>query len=362
MNRLLLSEAKAGMKLESNIICRSQHTGTKMLLAVSGAVLTDKLLRKLTLFDVKYVLVSSKRSFDIPNKRAYDIYANGLELLTKIFDNARVSNARGDSINLYIEKVIDFANDLIEFLRKSYTDFLNITGIKDPDNYVTYHSLDVAIYSVMLGIKLKLSDMDLLYLTIGALLHDIGMSTIPKSIFTKKCKLTPDEYITVKQHTNIGDTIKHTYPDLGMIVPTIIEQHHEKWDGNGYPKGLKGVRINKLARIVAIADVYDAMTSERVYRNAILPHVAAEYIYSKSFFDFDSNFASKFTNEVICYPLGYKLLLSTGEIGRVVEINDGNNFRPKVEIFANQYNTDVKNPYILDLLNRFDVTIIGIID
>lgn len=142
------------------------------------------------------------------------------------------------------------------------------------DTYTLHHSENVAKYAVDTAKKMGLSKdiCDVIY--IGGLLHDIGKIGIPEYILTKPGKLTDDEYAIIKNHPNIGyEMIKHVsnFNENGIL--DIVLYHHERYDGNGYPNGLKGDQIPLIARIVAIADTFDAMTSRRVYR----PELDLEY-------------------------------------------------------------------------------------
>ena len=138
----------------------------------------------------------------------------------------------------------------------------------EQDTYTKEHSDRVASYAVLIGEKLNLSEDDLYTLRLGAIYHDIGKVGISAKIVFKDTKLDDDEYIEMKKHTFIGSDILSQSDTFKNIIP-IVKYHHERYDGKGYPEGLKGEEIPLLTRIVSVADTFDAMTSNRVYRNAL---------------------------------------------------------------------------------------------
>lgn len=143
-----------------------------------------------------------------------------------------------------------------------------LSQIKEKDEYTKEHSDRVAEYSVLIGEKLGLSAKEVDTLRIGGLFHDIGKIGISDNILQKTSKLTDNEYSEIKTHPSIGVHILEEEPTFKEIIP-IIEHHHERFDGKGYPSGLQGEEIPYMAKIVAVADTFDAMTSNRSYRNAL---------------------------------------------------------------------------------------------
>jgi len=165
--------------------------------------------------------------------------------------------------------------------------------LRDP--YTGKHTTRVVEYSHLLGQELGLSPEDLELVRIGTPLHDIGKIGIDDSILRKPGKLTPAEFEIMKTHTTKGAKILEGVPDLAPVIP-IVRSHHERWDGGGYPDGLKGEHIPLLARIVAVADAFDAMTSDRPYRKGMAPEVAFAELEKQSGKQFDPDFAAAFLN------------------------------------------------------------------
>jgi putative nucleotidyltransferase with HDIG domain len=161
------------------------------------------------------------------------------------------------------------------------------------DEYTGGHTLRVSTYSILLAQELNLSPQDIDLIRIGTPLHDIGKIGIDDAILRKPDRLTPEEFEVMKSHTVKGSDIVSTVPDLRPILP-IVRSHHERWDGKGYPDGLAGEAISPLARVVALADAFDAMTSDRPYRKGMAPAIAFAEIEKQVGRQFDPTFAAAF--------------------------------------------------------------------
>lgn len=189
-----------------------------------------------------------------------------------------------------IKDINDELKDTYEQLEKAYMESIQTLRytVEAKDMYTRGHSDRVSEYSVLIGKKLGLQDSDIRLLQIGGLFHDIGKIGVPDSILLKEAKLTDDEYSQIKNHPSIGAHILSNATIFSDIIP-IVKHHHEKYDGTGYPGRLKGEEIPYLARIAAVADTFDAMTSVRPYRKALpLDIVKAEFEkYSGTQFDPD---------------------------------------------------------------------------
>lgn len=183
-------------------------------------------------------------------------------------------------------------------LRKQRDLFLNtITilaqAVELRDEYTGGHTTRVTNYSLLLGQQLELSNQELHLIRIGTPLHDIGKIGIDDAILRKAGRLTAEEFAIMQSHTVKGATILATVPDLVPVIP-IVRSHHERWDGQGYPDKLKGEDIPRLARIVAVADAFDAMTSNRPYRKGLPPEVALAEVSKQSGLQFDPDCAKAF--------------------------------------------------------------------
>lgn len=190
-----------------------------------------------------------------------------------------------------VSKKISFDKD-ISYISDDELDSVD-NALELKDQYTKEHSDRVSAYSVLIGKKLGLSDDDIKSLQTAGLFHDIGKNEIPDSILSKNSKLSDDEYSKIKNHPSVGAHLLGNNEDLKDIIP-IVEHHHERFDGSGYPNNLKGEDIPYLARIVAIADTFDAITSNRSYRNALPLDVAKDEILKCSGTQFDPDISKAF--------------------------------------------------------------------
>jgi len=203
--------------------------------------------------------------------------------------------------------------------------------IRSYDDIIYVHCVNVALICSVLGEWLHMDDADRNVLVIAGLLHDIGKIVLPKEVLSKTSKLSDEEYSLVKQHTLKGyDLVK--YKDMDERIKLAILQHHERIDGSGYPSGLSNNAISSFAKIIAIADVYDAMTSNRIYRQGICPFDVIETIEKEGYQKYDAQFLLPFLHRVTeCY-VNAEVKLSDGREGTVILLNNNQLSRPVVKV------------------------------
>ncbi len=194
-----------------------------------------------------------------------------------------------------IRKINSELKNTYSKLEKAYMESIETLRftVEAKDTYTRGHSDRVSEYSVLLGKKLGLSDEDINTLKIGGLFHDIGKIGVPDSILLKDSKLTDDEYSEIKNHPSIGAHILSNATIFKNVLP-VVKHHHERYDGNGYPGKLKGEEIPLLARIAAVADSFDAMTSRRTYRNSLTLDIVKAEIEKCKGSQFDPSCADAF--------------------------------------------------------------------
>lgn len=255
----------------------------------------------------------------------------------------------------FFNNILSVSNSLMEdiFSRKNL--LVNLVDIKSMDNYTYQHCVNVAVLSLILGIRLNLNKHDLQDLCIGALIHDIGKILTPKSILLKESGLTDSELVIMREHTTKGYDYVKNIPEISAMSRAITIQHHERYDGSGYPCKKKGKKIHKFGRIVAIADVYDALTSDRPYRRALNPSEALEYIMAGGSSQFDFEMVKTFAQIIVPYPEGTLVALSTGEYAIVEEVFQNYPLRPKVKIIKS--NIPDRINAIVNLVESIDIVI-----
>lgn len=223
----------------------------------------------------------------------------------------------------------NITDDLMRAITDNDALAVDISALKVSDEYTFKHSVDVATMSMIVAKKHGLSDSDVYEIGISGLLHDVGKSKIPNEILNKAAKLTDEEFAMMKQHSLFGYSILKEKNDLSNQIKLGVLQHHEKMNARGYPMGVGADKINIFARIISVADIYDALVTERPYKKPFSPRDAVEMIMSMTE-ELDINVMRSFLESVILYPVGTDVELSTGEPARVVENNPKYVLRPKV--------------------------------
>lgn len=223
----------------------------------------------------------------------------------------------------------NITNDLMKAISDNDAIAVDISTLKISDEYTFKHSVDVATMAMIVGKKHGLSDKEVYELGISGLLHDVGKSKIPNEILNKAAKLTDEEFAMMKQHSIFGYGILKEKADLSNSIKLGVLQHHEKMNSKGYPMGVASDKINLFARIISVADIYDALVTERPYKKPFTPRDAVEMIMSMTE-ELDINVMRSFLESVILYPVGTDVELSIGEKARVIENNPKYVLRPKV--------------------------------
>jgi HD-GYP domain-containing protein (c-di-GMP phosphodiesterase class II) len=257
----------------------------------------------------------------------------------------------------YIQSIHRIAENIVEEILAHKNIMVNLVDIKCMDNYTYSHCVNVAILSLVLSIGLGLNKKQLYDIAVGAMLHDIGKIFIPKEILNKEERLTKDEYRIIQRHSQLGyDYLKDLY-EINSLSRIIVLQHHEAINGKGYPSGLTGERIHLYAKIVAIADNYDALTSDRPYRRGLSPNEAIEYIMASGGSLFDYDLVKEFINKIIPYPIGTLVRLSNGCIASVESVTPDLPLRPKVRIVRGNHEYRIDDT--IDLFHNYNIVILG---
>jgi len=280
--------------------------------------------------------------------KAYNYYVKLKEDNTH---SGKVENAE----YLYLNKIKDLADDLILYLSDKHQIQIQFMDLKRRDDYLLKHSLNVAIYSILLGFKMNLPKDKIQILGIGALLSDIGMNNVNGRITLKKDKLSKKDKSEVMKHPVWGYKFLKENHLISPMTRAVVLQHHERLDGSGYPRGLEGDKILDLAQIVAIADTFDALTSDRPYRKALLPKYALDYITSKTGVIATTDIIKKFTEIIVPYPNGTIIKLNDDRFAIVDQQNKGYPLRPKIDLITLVNGKIQKKP--IDLLKENNLTI-----
>ena len=224
--------------------------------------------------------------------------------------------------------------------------------MKQQDTYTYQHSVGASIWAVALGRQIGLPKSDLRSLAIGGLLFDIGKLRVNPELLQATRSLSDEEFAELRSHVGFGVEMIRNSGLMNKDVLDMVAHHHERHDGSGYPNGLSGDRIPVYARIAAIVDCYDAITSHRSYARAIPPSVAIKKLYEWRDVDFQAELVEEFIQAVGIYPAGTLVELSSGEVAVVVAEYRTRRLRPKVMVLLDANKLPVTEVKIVDLLNQ----------
>ncbi|MGE7094144.1 HD-GYP domain-containing protein [Lysinibacillus sp. NPDC048646] len=227
------------------------------------------------------------------------------------------------------------------------------------DEYLYQHSFQVTLYSIAIAKELGHSAEDLRLIGIGALLHDVGKLMVPKEILTKPGRLTHEEFEIMKMHTRYGFDLLRNLHSISLLVAHCAFQHHERIDGSGYPRGLVDFEIHPFAKIIGVADVFDAVTTNRVYREKMLPSQGLAIVEAGSGTIYDVRIVNALKKAVVHYPNGVILKLSDGRRGIVSKQNTLNAALPWIRIFEEQ-NELLSATYEINLVDYPTIAIASI--
>lgn len=249
-----------------------------------------------------------------------------------------------------IDRIRDAVQGMAESVIRNPDALMWLTKLKHADNVTYDHSLNVAVHLLSLGRHLGLSREQLNTLGMAGLLQDLGKIKLPPELLRKRGELTPDELRQIHTHVAFSLEILAGQADVSTTVREIVAKHHERIDGSGYPRGLKGERIGVMAELAGLVDSYCAMSSQRTYRAALDHHRALKAVYAMGGKLFSEAVVTTFVQCVSLYPIGTLVEMSTGEVGVVIEQNRIRKLKPRVLILLRADKTALPEPQVLDLM------------
>ena len=220
-----------------------------------------------------------------------------------------------------VDKVQTAIKPIIDSVLRNQDAMAWLVYLRKRDEYAYHHSIASSVWAVILGRHLGFDRHGLDTLAMGGMLLDIGKAKLPESITNRDGKLSPAEYEAMKKHVTYGLAMVKLTPGINADVLAMIEGHHERYDGSGYPKGLKGADIPVFARVGGLVDCYDAMTSHRPWARAKSPYDAIRELNALSGVQFQKEMVEQFVQALGMFPTGSVVELNTGEVGIVVEQN-----------------------------------------
>ncbi|MFZ5639185.1 MAG: HD-GYP domain-containing protein [Bacillota bacterium] len=354
MRKISISKVFPGM-----ITARTVYSSSGHVLLSKGMSLNPMFIRRLKELGIPAIYIQEGYLGDrtevedvVSEKTRVETQQTVRRIFTEINRNKRVDIGAAKAA----------VNNIVDELLRNRRVVLNLTDIRSYDDYIFGHCVNVCILSVMTAITLEYNELQLRDLGVGAILHDIGKLLVSKDILNKPGKLAPAEMDKVKEHSKNGFDILREQQELSLLAAHIAFQHHEKVDGTGYPRGLKGGEIHEFSRLAAVADVYDALTADRVYRKAFMPHEALKIISEGSGTHFDSEVVRAFMEKVAPFPIGTIVALNTGEVGVVVDNHRKKPARPVIRLVLGAGNQNVDVLAEVDLLKNTEVEITRVLN
>lgn len=330
-----------------------------VILLSDGVELTPPLIRRLVELDIGYIHIEDglTEGIHIPEMLHEETRRSALQNIRKNFQRLSESSKIKKGYAYLGKDFTKVMEAILNDVSSQEESMIFLMDMNTSDHYLYKHSLNVCVYTIVLGIAGGYTEEQLIVLGLGALLHDIGKMQMPRRVLAKPQKLTDEEFKLIQAHTEIGYKILKDEPGIPLLAAHCAFQHHERLNGSGYPRGIQGNDIHEYAQWVALADSYDAMTSHRVYRPAMLPHQAVEVLYTGSGTLYDQKKLELFRDKVAIYPPGLTVKLSTGETGVVSSIHTSTPHRPVVRIFGDAEGQRLQTPYEIDLAKALSVII-----
>lgn len=339
-----IKDCKPGMYLGEDII---NHNGVVFL--SSGTRLTDKHLSSLANIGVDTVYIASPERVEELESDVYlfdrqlnQEFQKTIDSFKNVYQNVRMGN------QIILEELKGSITPLVTRVITNNNILGNLRMIEVADEYTYKHSINVGMVASMIGKWLGYSENALMDLALAGMLHDIGKSRIPSEIINKPARLTPAEFDVIKDHPRAGYEILSETREVNFDVLFGVLEHHEWIDGKGYPNGSAGKKIHEFARIVAVADVFDAITSNRVYKSKVSPFRAAEIVMEESATHLDPEIVQLFLSRISQFYVGNTVQLNTGEVGEIVMVNRYNLTRPLVKVKEHFY--DLSSNYRLQIV------------
>lgn len=339
-----------GMTLEEDVIGENNQ-----VIAGRATILTDKLISRLEFYNIEAVKISTETfsappapetesaaaftpasdgySEKIKKSEEFQSFSTKLEAATESFAN-ELSSMLEEKDPIDVDKLYNQIMDIIPENATTLNIFDLIHNTRNHNDPIYAHSLNVALISYVLGQWLGFPEEDVKILTVAGLLHDIGKSKVPEKILNKPGKLSSSEFEIIKNHPIYGhNLLKGRKLDNRILSATL--QHHERCDGTGYPNNLKAKDIDTFSKVIAIADVYDAMTASRDFRSSTCPFKVVAIFEQEGLGKYDTHFIMTFLERIVLTYMHNNVRLSDGRVGEVVMINKMTLSRPIVKIGNN---------------------------
>lgn len=324
-----IKECKTG-----DIIAKDVFTIYGALLATENTHLNDFIIKKLLENGIENLAVYEKDDTALEDSTFLQI---SFERLTKSYEGSVeelkiIINDIAVGKNLNTESVNTISNSLYNEISEKYNIIRCLSKIRSFDEYTYNHSVNVALYSMLLAKWLDMPEGQIKEVLKAGLFHDIGKSQVPSELINKRGELTNEEFNIVKRHPVYSREILMSVPNISDGILKGVLLHHERHDGTGYPAGIIGDKIHMYAKIIAVADVYDAITSERSYKKRVNPFETFRIFQNTGLGHFDTKTMMTFIQHISSYYIGATILMNNGKQGTVAYVAPHNISMPVIKI------------------------------
>ncbi len=275
--------------------------------------------------------------------RARRLHGEANKVIRQVLDDIRFGQ------KVRVDRVEPLVDSMVDSVFRNQDALLPLARLKNLDDYTFEHSVGVSALLVAFGRSMKLPRETIREIALGGLLHDIGKAQIPDAILNKPAKLTDDEFARMQSHVAESLRLLEDVPGISLATEQVVGEHHERFDGTGYPHKKVGAGISLYGQMAAIVDVYDAITSEKVYNRGMPPTQALKKLLEWSNHHFDPQLVQAFIRTIGIYPTGSLVRLESKRLGVVIEQNEGKLLEPVVRVFYHAGQQHYVPPEIVDL-------------
>ena len=369
MKTIKVSTLRPGMKFDQPVFIEGDN-----ILVPAGVAIKEKDIERLSRWDIDDVFTDGEEVKESTTDAATRLKEIPAWLPKKEQKSRRIYRSAVDKVDAIFQDVVDgtylnhepidsVVKEMLDVLRQNKNELIQLILLGEwVERRLSVSAINCMIVAAVIGSTMRLASHRLLQLATGGLLHDIGMLRVEREILEKQGRLSSDEVNRMRAHAVMGYQIISKDMKYPEEIALVALQHHEHWDGRGYPRSLKGEDITLFARIVAVADAYEAMVSERPYRNSIIGYNAMKTVLSDNGKHFDPQVLKAFLESMGIFPIGSVVQLNNSSIGRVSENHTDAPLRPKIELLIDEFGNQIEGSEIVDLLNKKSLFIVKAID
>ena len=373
-HKILVEDLKIGMSFNQPVYIDSDE-----LFLQSGTPISEQDIKKLMAWGVVELITSGQ---PVDNKvepieteilteteiiNNYESFLKKRKLLIALHQKARAAvenvhnNIRQDQ-PFDITEIENAVIDIIKVLRENPNIFLFLYGLDESKSYLVNHSVNVTFYAIIIGLAMNYPMNVLKELGVGTMLIDAGMIKMPVYILHKQSNLTEHEFNQIKTHPLLGYKAVRDLGHVSELSAEVSLQHHEQFDGKGYPRGLRGNDISEFARIAAIADSYEAQISSRSYRKKIFFYHAMKNLIASAVNKFDPAILRTFLVRMSVYPIGSIVVLNDKSMGVVISSSTQKPLRPTLKLIFDSAGNRIQGTTIINLIEKTSLYITGVVD